>query len=308
LGRLTLKILIPIGALSLIMLLPEDSAIVSSFLYVLLFFFSFFTVLGLSLFVFELKILQKLRWNWIKSTSPVPRSPYFKINYKNIEVSYLWSLNGGGIIFAYEFVHVVAQKIGKVSHVFEYCAGPGFIGFSLLANNLCDRLTLADINPKAVAAIKETIKNNALQDRVTVYQSDCLDTIPENERWDLVVSNPPWYLSPKDGKDIRVCDLESQVHEKFYRDINKFLKPNGTILFIEGKEFTNVNCFRGMIENNGLCIIESFLAVPFLAIFKNLNEYKGFRMGLVIFLRLCLAFREAYFIWAKRENADGSPA
>ena len=84
---------------------------------------------------------------------------YLTINYKNIKVSYSWRLNGGGIILAYEFVRIISKKISKVDHVFEYCAGPGFIGFALLANNLCDRLTLADVNPKAIEAIKETIKN-----------------------------------------------------------------------------------------------------------------------------------------------------
>ena len=227
---------------------------------------------------------------------------YLTINYKNIKVSYSWRLNGGGIILAYEFVRIISKKISKVDHVFEYCAGPGFIGFALLANNLCDRLTLADVNPKAIEAIKETIKNNNLQDKVTVYQSDCLDSIPKNEQWDLVVSNPPWYLCSEVGKNLIVYDPESRVHEKFYRNINKFLKPNGSILFIEGGEYTNVICFKDMIENNGLRIIESFRSVSFLEIFKNMDDYRGLNIPAVIFLRFILFFRQCYFIWSKRNE------
>ena len=222
------------------------------------------------------------------------------INYNNIRVKYAWRLNGGGVIFAHEFVRLVARKIGKVDHVFEYCAGPGFIGFCLLAYNLCDKLTLADVNPKAVEAIQETIKANNLQGRVKVYSSDCLDDIPPGEQWDLVVSNPPWQLSSKKDKNIMVCDPEGRVHEKFFRDINKFLKPDGSILFIEGAEYTDVDSYKDMIENNGLRIAEVIRPGPFFGIFKNLDEYRGLGMPWAIFLRLCLSLREAYFIWVKK--------
>ena len=50
---------------------------------------------------------------------------------------------------------------------FEWCAGPRFIGFSLLGHGLCDTLCLADINPEAVSACERTIADNALTDRVS---------------------------------------------------------------------------------------------------------------------------------------------
>lgn len=239
----------------------------------------------------DMKILDKLH-----------AKPYPIIQYKNIEVNYLWRLNGGGIILAYEFVHIVSQKIGKVGHVFEYCAGPGFIGFSLLANNLCDRLTLSDVNPKAIEVINETIRMNNLQDRVTVYQSDCLDSIPESEQWDLVVGNPPWHLHSRNNKNIRVHDSGGAVHAQFYQGITKFLKPNGSILFVEGAEYTTADQFKDMIEENGLKVVESFRSVPFLDIFKKFHEYKGMGFPLVMLLRLGLSLRKIYFILSKKHG------
>lgn len=261
--------------------------------------------------VTEIKIFQIFGLIWKKAGGKNGGRQYLKINYKNIKVSYSWRLNGGGIILAHEFVRVVSRKIGRVGHVFEYCSGPGFIGFSLLANNLCDKLTLSDINPKAIEAIKETIKNNNLQKKVTVYQSDCLDSISKDEQWDLVVSNPPWDLLPakrqwysfyRNKKNIIVCDPEGRVHEKFYRDVNKFLKPGGSIIFVESSEFTNVNCFNNMIGDNGLRVVESFKPVSFLGIFKSLGQYTGVRFTLAIFLRICLFARDVYFIWVKRDK------
>ena len=86
---------------------------------------------------------------------------------------------------------------------------------------------MADVNPEAITAIKDTIKNNNLQDKVTVYHADCLDAIPETEQWDLVVGNPPWYLcskGKKNKKGLILRDPGSRVHENFYRDLGNYLR------------------------------------------------------------------------------------
>ncbi len=229
---------------------------------------------------------------------------YLKINYQGIWVNYLVKLNGGGVILAYEFVRILSKKIGKVDHVFEYCAGPGFIGFSLLANNLCDSLTLADVNPKAVAAVKKTIKDNHLEDRVKVYQSDCLGAIPSNERWDLVVGNPPWHLRARSKRNIILNDPKSRIHTEFFRSINKHLKPGGRILFVEGGEYTTANDFKDMIEENGLKLNESFYPVSFWNMFSGRKEYRKLGFSLFVLLRLGMAFREVYFIFVGKESNE----
>lgn len=191
---------------------------------------------------------------------------YDTIRFKDVEVCYLPNLDGGGTAFGQEYIQVIKEKIGKkVDHIFEFCAGPGFIGFSLLANGLCDRLTLADINPEAVEACKETVKRNKLESKVSVYQSDCLDQIPESEKWDLVVGNPPhWWTASEElyKRDIRKFDPGLRIHQKFYRDIKRFLKPNGAVLLQENKTATRVDDFIPMIKENGLEIIKVFQAPP----------------------------------------------
>ena len=192
------------------------------------------------------------------------RMHYKVTKYKNIKVSYLPSLDGGGMGFGQEYLRVIKERIGKVGHVFEYCSGPGFIGFSLLANGLCDKLTLADVNPNACAVCNETVKNNKLEDRVSVYLSDCLDSIPETEKWDLVVSNPPHWPSSNEKypEDIKMYDPNLIIHKKFYQDIHKFLTPNGTNLIQENGRATKSEDFIHMIEDSGLEIIDIFKAKP----------------------------------------------
>lgn len=183
------------------------------------------------------------------------------IKYNNIEVVYKDNLHGGGIRFGQQFIPVVKEKFGHVGHVFEFCAGPGFIGFSLLANKICDKLTLADINPEAVRVCNETIKKNHLETVAAAYVSDCLDNMPRTEKWDLIVGNPPHVFCSTEEeykKDITLYDPNFNIHQKFYRDIRKFLKPTGSILLQEHTESTNINDFKNMIEENGLKIIDVF--------------------------------------------------
>ena len=224
---------------------------------------------------------------------------YNHVLYNGVDVHYTTKLNGGGILLSYEFTRLVSQEIGKVHHVFEYCAGPGFIGFNLLANNLCEKLTLADINPTAINAINATIAANGLQDRVTVYQSNCLDSIPKNEQWDLVVGNPPWHIRAKNNNNIILSDAKNRIHQSFFENIHNFLRPEASILFVEAHEYTQVKHFNDLIKKNHLTIAKYFPPVSILKIFAHLNEYQKISLSVKIFLRFGIFFREIYFLHIK---------
>jgi len=203
---------------------------------------------------------------------------YLHVQYKNLRVSYLPELDGGGMDFGQEYLWVLEQKTGRVGHLFEFCAGPGFIGFSLLAHGLCERLTVADINPAAVEACRTTVRENGLESKVAVYQSDCLDNIPPSEKWDLVVSNPPHWRSGEDAyvRDKRMWDPDLRIHEKFYRGIRPYLTPAGAILIQENGSATKAEDFRPMIEANGMTIVEEFKAKP-ISLLRCLLEGRRFK-------------------------------
>ncbi len=219
-------------------------------------------------------------------------------NYKNIRVGYLPHLDGGGRGFGQEFIRVVREKIGKVNHIFEFCAGPGFIGFSLMAHGLCNKLTLADVNPEAVRTCQHTIDSNNLGDKVSVYLSDCLDSIPETEQWDLVVSNPPHFFTPSQEiykADIRRYDPNFLIHKKYYKDISRFLKPDGISLIQENSRATSYKDFTPMIEESGLEIVEVFHARV-----MSLGECRRER-GRIGFDNKISPF---YFIWSQKVRND----
>ena len=110
-----------------------------------------------------------------------------------------------------------SQGMPKQKRVFEWCCGPGFIGFSMLGNGFCETLCLSDINPKAVASCHHTVRVNKLSDRVSAYQSDNLKGIPRSEIWNLIVSNPPHFIDQYEG-DIRAHDPEWLIHRDLLRD------------------------------------------------------------------------------------------
>ena len=83
---------------------------------------------------------------------------YLTTSFQDISVVYTDELDGGGATFGQDYLRIVSKVVQRPSRVLEWCAGPAFIGFSLLANHLCDELVLVDINPLAVAACEETIR------------------------------------------------------------------------------------------------------------------------------------------------------
>lgn len=226
--------------------------------------------------------------------------PAFKrVSYNGLEVFYTKELNGGGLGLSHEYVRLVSTRIGKVAHAYEFCAGPGFIGFNLLANNLCDRLTLSDVNPEAIEALKETVRYNGLEDRVTIYQSDNLDLIPTTEKWDLVVGNPPWDLRDASPENLILCDPGGKTHDSFFRDVHLFLNPGGTILFGESHEYTKLSDITGIMGKRNLTLIEYVPPASPFSILGRHHEYGNISKSMKISLRLATLCLGIYFLHFK---------
>jgi predicted RNA methylase len=181
--------------------------------------------------------------------------PWRKKTFGGVEVHYAKHLDGGGSWFGQEYIPLLRSwDVPRQGRVFEWCAGPGFIGFSILGHGLCETLALADINPQAVEACRRTIRDNGLSERVSVYQSDNLASVPASERWDLVVSNPPHFVDAFFG-DLRGHDPDWRVHRGFYATVEPHLNPGGIIVVQENSRGSTAEMFRTAIEEGGLSIV-----------------------------------------------------
>jgi predicted RNA methylase len=181
--------------------------------------------------------------------------PWRRVVVGGIAVRYTRAIDGGGAGFGQDYIPYLRRRgMPPVARAYEWCSGPGFIGFSLLGHGLAQSLCLADVNPDAVEACRRTVRANGLRSRVSVYLSDNLKQIPRSEQWDLVVSNPPHFVDERHD-DIRACDPDWRVHREFFASVGPYLKPGGVIVLQENNRGSTAETFRDMIERAGLTIL-----------------------------------------------------
>jgi methylase of polypeptide subunit release factors len=185
---------------------------------------------------------------------------YDIVTYGDVSVCYVDELVGGGQTYGQDYVTYLPRHVGKINRLFEWCSGPGFIGFSLLAHGLCDTLCLADVSEAAVEACRETVRRNRLEDRVDVYLSDGLQDVPMSESWDLVVGNPPHWGTDEElklGPKLICNDPEWLVHRDFYSNVGRFLNPDANVIIQENSDRSSIEDFAPMIEKGGLRFVNT---------------------------------------------------
>ena len=177
------------------------------------------------------------------------------VHYGDIWVHYKDHLDGGGRTSGLDYLPLLRDRgAPRQRRVFEWCAGPAFIGFALLGYEFCDTLCVADINPEAIEACRRTVATNKLDGRVAVYRSDNLDEIPAAEQWDLVVGNPP-HFADTSPSELRYHDADWQLHRRFFGAVGRFLKPGGMIVLLENNAGSTAETFRPIIEAAGFSIV-----------------------------------------------------
>lgn len=157
-----------------------------------------------------------------------------------LKVFYEKRFDGGGTTFGFNAITkpIISDYIQEFSDVLEMCSGPGFIGYTLLKKKKANRLVLSDINIDLYPSIQETNESNKLQN-VEFILSDCFDAISEENKFDVIVSNPPHFKTLRpDGYRSREeklisLDFDMEFHKKLFDSAHKFLNPNGKIILIE---------------------------------------------------------------------------
>ncbi|MEO6689809.1 MAG: 50S ribosomal protein L3 N(5)-glutamine methyltransferase [Dokdonella sp.] len=78
-----------------------------------------------------------------------------------------------------------------VARVLDLCTGSGCIGIAMAAHNPDWQVDLADISDDALALARENVEFQDVGERVRVIKSDLFESL-DGERYDLIVSNPPY--------------------------------------------------------------------------------------------------------------------
>lgn len=185
-----------------------------------------------------------------------------------IEVFYKIELDGGGTTFGQDYLPVLKSKYpGRVfDRAYEWCSGPGFIGFSILSHGICRTLCLSDLYDPSITAAEITIdlESNQCRDLVTAYLCKDVALIPRHEQFDLVVANPPHFndfngIPSNDYTGIRISkDINWRAHRNFFDNIKPYLTSDGIILLQEHIHGAKITDLVGMIEQNGLRITDHY--------------------------------------------------
>jgi len=182
-------------------------------------------------------------------------------------------LDGGGKHMGPRIAQYVAHRLGMgIPRCVEVCAGPGYIGFLLLASGLCETMVFVEVNPWAIEFLRMTVEQNGLEDVVDIFHADVLDGVPESEygRWSLVVSNPPHFLAdehhnisffdeldPSRTKATTGLDHDWNLHRRFYASVGKFLvQHQGHVVFGENMIGSQPKDFLPMLDSSDLQIYQ----------------------------------------------------
>lgn len=132
-------------------------------------------------------------------------------------------------LFLYDFS---MRFIKKNSKVLEIGAGSGILGM-LCARDIAMDLVMIEKNPMMAKLCRENLRINEIYAKF--YNEDFLEFSFENEKFDFILSNPPFYY---DGV---IKSKNSAIAEARYADnlpfcelakkVNTLLKPQGEFIF-----------------------------------------------------------------------------
>lgn len=206
------------------------------------------------------------------------------------DIFYTPETNGGGDHFFPEYYDLVSEFYCRVGHLMEWCSGPGFIGYGMMACNICDHLTLLDKFKPAVDIAKKTAENSFIKHgldfvdtetiyhrrvfpRTTVYHSDTCSVLSDH-KIDLVVGNPPHFeckedaikaLSKLGGTPLFndhlseiLLDSNWDAHRDMFDEVSTRLSDDGIICLQLHSGGSSPDTFKSMIEESGMRITATF--------------------------------------------------
>jgi len=100
-------------------------------------------------------------------------------------------------------------KSHKSPHILDLGTGSGCIPISLLVNCKNAHAVAIDINPKALEQAQENANLNGVADEIEFRQGSWFAPLDVDERFDLIVSNPPYIESEVIGS----LDREVRLHD-----------------------------------------------------------------------------------------------
>ena len=149
-------------------------------------------------------------------------------------------------------IRMIGERQLKQLRILDICCGVGIIGLTMYSTlrktSAITGAAFADINVFNLNSLHKTLGANNLGklvgDEIHVWLSDGLSHIPEGERFDIIVSNPPHFFSkafseqdlPLSPHVLGTFDAGWDFHKAFYSKCQDYLTESGEIWFLENGE------------------------------------------------------------------------
>jgi methylase of polypeptide subunit release factors len=201
---------------------------------------------------------------------PLPKNPDWTLQNKTlksgIEIQFPTHLDGGGIEMVDDLISAI-KKTGKpfYNRACEWCAGFGVLGFEVLGLGLTKHIVFTDYYHVAIDTCLENARKNHLINYVSGHVSGTINGIPNIEKWDLVISNPPhvydkeYFLEHIPGGREQHHNLDNTcrltvdqnfgIHKEFFKNIKEKLTTDADVYLIEA---VVPDCFIEWAEQGGL--------------------------------------------------------
>lgn len=168
----------------------------------------------------------------------------------------------------------------KYTSLLDMCTGSGCVGISITNNSNIKKTDLVDISKEALKVVSKNICLNNIKKEINVVLSDLFLNLDINNKYDIIVSNPP-YIKKKD-----IVNLSEEVKKEpilaldggkngtvFYKNIldkaSSYLNKDGMILFEIGydeledmkkiiskyEHYEYIKCIKDLGGNNRVIVI-----------------------------------------------------
>ena len=163
-------------------------------------------------------------------------------------------------------IRMIKERQLKELKILDICCGVGIVGLTIFSkfrkDPIVKEIVFADINIFNLNSLHKTLRTNNIEtllgDQIRLYLSDGLSHIPPEEKFDLIVSNPPHYFikdrikknKPLSPGRLGTFDAGWNFHKDFYERCHHYLMEKGEVWFLENRSAADEEDFLPFIETN----------------------------------------------------------
>ena len=120
--------------------------------------------------------------------------------------------------------------------ILDIGAGTGLIGLMLAQRQAAAEVTMIEVDEEAALQAKNNVEASPFRDRIQVVCCPVQEFRPEgNQRFDLIVSNPPFFtggvISEQEGR-ASVRHTVKLSHQDLLRSVQRLLAPEGSFCLV----------------------------------------------------------------------------